>query len=255
MPPVSEPAGASPEGSISPLAFIGEGVEIGEGVSIGPGAVILGPCIVEEGAYIGAGAQVGAPPEMTDHVQNAAWAGDLAHAGVRIGRRAVVREGAVIHQGSYRPTTVGAGSWVLNRAYLAHDVLLGEQSTVSAGVSIGGHCVIGARVNIGMNASVHQRTFIGAGCMIGMGTPLARDLPPYVKAYGSPARVRGVNSIGMQRQGIDEDQVAALQAAYAAGDLLLESGPAVAFDWSGLLAADVAEWRERENRRPAASEL
>ena len=127
---------------ISPLAFIGPGVELGADVTIGPGAVILGPCVVEDGAWIGAGAQIGAPPEMTDQAQNAAWAGDLAHAGVRIGSRAVIREGAVVHQGSYRETTVGAGAWILNRAYVAHDVLVGEAATVSAGVSIGGHCVI-----------------------------------------------------------------------------------------------------------------
>ncbi len=239
---------------ISPLAFIGEGVRLGSNVAVGPGAVILGPCVIEDDVWIGPGAQIGAPPEMTDHLQNTAWSGALAHAGVRIGKGAVIREGAVIHQGSYRETSVGAGSWVLNRAYLAHDVLLGEHATLSAGVSVGGHCVLGDRVNIGMNASVHQRTFIGAGCMVGMGSPIARDLPPYVKAYGSPARIRGVNSIGMQRQGIDGDQIAALQEAYAAGDLLLESNLA-AFDWQGLLATDVAEWRARENRRPAASEL
>ncbi|MCA0345621.1 MAG: acyl-ACP--UDP-N- acetylglucosamine O-acyltransferase [Actinobacteria bacterium] len=237
---------------ISPLAFIGEGVTVGNDVSIGPGAVILGPCVIEDGAWIGPGAQIGAPPEMTDQVQNAAWTGELAHAGVRICKGAVIREGAIIHQGSYRATTVGAGSWVLNRVYLAHDVLLGENATVSAGVSIGGHCVIGDRVNIGMNASVHQRTFIGAGCMVGMGTPVARDLPPYVKAFGSPLRIRGVNSIGMQRQGVEEDQIAAIQAAYQAGDLLLD---ATAVEWRGLLAADVAQWHERENRRPAAASL
>lgn len=239
------------DGRISSHAFIGPGVELGERVTIAPGAVLLGPCLVEDDAWIGGGAQLGAPPEMTDHAQNAAWAGDLTHAGVRIGRGAVIREGAVIHQGSYRATTVGAGSWVLNRAYLAHDVLLGDDSTVSAGVSIGGHCVIGARVNIGMNASVHQRTFIGAGCMVGMGTPLARDLPPYVKAYGSPARIHGLNAIGMQRHGIDADQISALRAAYEAGDLLLDG---TGHAWSGLLADDIAEWRARESRRPAGTE-
>jgi len=233
---------------VSAHAFIGEGVQLGDRVSVGPGAVILGPAIIEDDAFIGSGAQIGAPPEMTDHAQNPSWGGELMHAGVRIGAGAVVREGAVIHQGSYRATTVGAGSWVLNRAYLAHDVLLGEGSTVSAGVSIGGHCVLGSRVNLGMNAAVHQRVFVGAGCMIGMGTPLARDLPPYVKAYGSPSRIHGVNIVGMRREGIDEAQIAALEDAYRQGDVLLD---ATAFPWSGGLSDEIARWRTRENRRPA----
>lgn len=250
MVPVSDgqTSGGEISGRISAAAVVGPGVELGERVTIGPGAVVLGPCVIGDDVYIGAGAQVGAPPEMTDQPQNAAWDGEFAHAGVHIENGAVIREGAVIHQGSYRPTTVGAGAWVLNRAYLAHDVQLGAGSTVSAGVSIGGHCVVGARVNIGMNASIHQRVFIGAGCMVGMGTPLARDLPPYVKAYGSPARIHGLNAIGMQRHGIDEAQIAALQTAYAAGDLLLD---AAQVEWTGDFAAVVAQWRGHEGRRPA----
>lgn len=233
---------------VSGRAFIGEGVQLGERVSIGPAAVILGPTIIEDDVFIGSGAQIGAPPEMTGQPQNPSWSGELAHAGVHIEARAVIREGVVIHQGSYRATTVGASSWILNRAYLAHDVLLGESSTVSAGVSIGGHCVLGSRVNLGMNAALHQRVFVGAGCMVGMGTPVARDLPPYVKAYGSPARIHGVNIIGMQRQGIEEAQIAALRDAYLEGDLLLET---TAFPWSGSLADEITQWRTRENRRPA----
>lgn len=237
------------ETRISRHAFIGDGVELGLRVSVGPGAVILGPTIIEDDVFIGSGAHLGAPPEMTDRAQNAAWTGELAHAGVRIESGAVIREGAVIHQGSYRATTVGSGSWILNRAYLAHDVLLGPECTVSAGVSVGGHCVIGESVNIGMNAAIHQRTFIGAGCMIGMGTPLARDLPPFVKAFGSPARIHDANTIGMERLGVDPLQISKLRSAYEAGDLLLDGNGA---GWAGALERAVRAWCAREDRRPAA---
>ncbi|MBC9953652.1 acyl-ACP--UDP-N- acetylglucosamine O-acyltransferase [Leucobacter sp. cx-42] len=232
---------------ISPAAFIGEGVELGDNVTVGPGAVILGPCVVEDNVWIGPGAQIGAPPEMSNLPQNAAWNGDLQHAGVRIGAGAVIREAAVIHQGSYRETTIGAGSWILNRAYVAHDVLVGEATTVSAGVSIGGHCIIGARVNIGMNAVVHQRRIIADGAMIGMGTPVTRDVPPFAKVYGTPPRLAGVNSVGAERAGHDTAAIEVLAAAYAVGDFFLTGDIPASL---ASLQAPVTTWRSHENTHP-----
>lgn len=206
--------------NISEHAFIGDGVTLGKNVSVGPFAVILGPCKIEDNVWIGPGAQIGAPPEISSLEQNTAWTGGLTHSGVHIGAGAVIREGAVIHQGSYRATSIGAGSWILNRAYIAHDVMVGDATTVSAGVSIGGHCLIGDTVNIGMNASVHQRRIIATGAMIGMGTPVTGDVPPFAKVYGSPARLTGVNAVGMQRSGITHETVETLEDHYRNGRML-----------------------------------
>ncbi|WP_241156270.1 acyl-ACP--UDP-N- acetylglucosamine O-acyltransferase [Leucobacter chromiireducens] len=187
---------------------------------------------------------------MSSLTQNLAWAGELDHAGVSIGPDAVIRESAVIHQGSYRATTVGARSWVLNRAYLAHDVLLGEDGTVSAGVSIGGHCVIGDRVNIGMNAVVHQRRVIATGAMIGMGTPVTRDVPPFAKVYGTPPRITGVNSVGVERAGHEASVADHLLGHYTAGEFFTGSG------WVpeelGALTGAFAWWRSQGPLNPAA---
>ncbi|WP_024357368.1 DapH/DapD/GlmU-related protein [Leucobacter chironomi] len=238
---------------ISPLAFIGDGVVLGANVSIGPGAVILGPAFIGDDVWIGPGAQIGAPPEMSNLRQNTAWSGDLEHSGVRIGARTVIRENAVLHQGSYRETTIGEGCWILARAYVAHDVLIGDGTTISAGVSIGGHCIIGPRVNIGMNACIHQRRIIGAGAMIGMGTPIARDVPPYAKAFGSPARLRSVNTVGMERFGVPAAEAALLAARYSAGDLLLEEPLDLHAD--SPLVTDLDAWRAAQDRMPLHAAL
>ncbi|KIP51381.1 acyl-ACP--UDP-N- acetylglucosamine O-acyltransferase [Leucobacter komagatae] len=234
---------------VSPQAFIGEGVELGADVAIGPGAVLLGPCVIEDNVWIGPGAQIGAPPEMASLPQNAAWTGELDHAGVRVRTGAVVREGAVIHQGTYRETTVGERSWVLNRAYLAHDVLLGADATVSAGVSVGGHCEIGDRVNIGMNAVVHQRRVIAPGAMIGMGTPVTRDVPPFAKVYGTPPRITGVNSVGLERAGHDAALETLLLEYYSSGQFLTTHEPLP--DAVQSLLTELAWWRAHEGLRPA----
>nr|WP_233613718.1 acyl-ACP--UDP-N- acetylglucosamine O-acyltransferase [Leucobacter edaphi] len=191
---------------------------------------------------------------MSSLPQNAAWTGELLHAGVRIRAGAVIREGAVIHQGSYRETTVGARSWVLNRAYLAHDVLLGDDATVSAGVSIGGHCVIGDRVNIGMNAVVHQRRIIAPGAMVGMGTPVTRDVPPFAKVYGAPPRLTGVNAVGVERAGHAPELAERLHSLYARGELLAgETAPSPELLAElGTLAEPIAWWRSHESVRPVS---
>lgn len=233
---------------ISAQAFIGDGVTIGENVKVGPGAVILGPCVIEDNVYVGPGAQIGAPPEMSSLPQNAAWVGDLQHAGVRLCANAVIREGAVIHQGTYRETRVGPHSWVLNRAYLAHDVQLGSDATVSAGVSVGGHCEIGDRVNIGMNAVIHQRRIIAPGAMIGMGTPVTRDVPPFAKVYGTPPRLTGINAVGLERAGFDPSVAAALAHHYESVDMFEGSTPLP--DALEPLTEIVQWWRGRGELKP-----
>jgi UDP-N-acetylglucosamine acyltransferase len=203
---------------IHPSAFIGDDVVLGEDVAVGPGAVLLGPLTVGNRVWIGPNAVVGTPPEMSNLPQNAAWNGDSEHAGVEIGDDVVIRELATIHQGSQRTTRIGSGTWILNSAYAAHDVQVGSNVTVSAGVRLGGHVVVGDHANVGMNASVHQRRIIGAGAMIGMATPVTRDVPPFAKAYGSPLRVRGVNAYILTRLGASTETMARITAALESDD-------------------------------------
>lgn len=218
---------------IHPSAVVGDGVRLGEGVTIGPGAVVLGPTVIGDGCWIGPGCVIGTPPEISSLPHNRAWDGELDHHGVEIGPRTVVRELSTIHQGSYRPTKIGADCWILNRVYVAHDCQVGDRVTLSAGTSVGGHVLIGAGVNVGMNAVVHQRRVIGPGAMVGMGSSVTRDVPPYAMAYGSPVRLHGANTVGMQRAGVDAVDVDALAAEYSRGTVpALSSGAlAEAFSW------------------------
>lgn len=213
--------------NIHPSAIIGDGVQLGSDVTVGPFAVILGPTVIGDRVWIGPGAVIGTPPEVSSLTQNAAWAGDLEHQGVQIGDDTVIRELATIHQGSLRTTRVGARSWILNSCYIAHDCLIGDDVTLSAGTRLGGHVQVGDLANLGMNSVVHQRRVIGAGAMVGMGTPISRDVPPFVKAYGNPPRVRGVNAFVLKRLGVDEARIDALSAAILEGDVRgLLDGPA-----------------------------
>lgn len=202
---------------VSSSAFVGPGVELGLDVSIGPFAVLVGPTRIGDHVRIGAGSHVGGAPEIATVRQNDAWDGDLDHHEVVIGDDTVLRDHVVIHHGSVRPTTVGRGCHLFSGVYVAHDVDIGDGVTLSAGVSLGGHVTVRRGANLGLNVSVHQRRVIGALAMVGMGTPVVRDVPPFATVYGVPARVQGTNRFGMERAGLGPDEIDAVAE-------LLESG-------------------------------
>lgn len=222
--------------TVHPTAVVSDQVELGTGVAIGPHAVVLGPCRIGDDVQIGPGCVIGTPPELTSARQNLAWAGDQDHHGVEIGAGTIVRELTTVQQGAFAPTRIGAGCWLLSRTYIAHDCVLGDCVTTSAGVALAGHVRIGYGATLGMNATVHQRRIVGPGVMVGMGAAVTRDLPPFAKAHGVPARVRGANVIGAVRCGIASAAADDLDAAYRAGEQPLLAGSTDA----GLAAA--GEW-------------
>lgn len=232
--------GRSGAASLHPSAVVGSGVELGEGVVVGPFVSLLGPMVVGDGVVISAGAALGGPAEVAGVGQDPDTA--QAGCGVVLEPDVVIREGVVIHQGTRRPTTVGRGSWVLNRSYLAHDVVLGRDCVISAGVSVGGHCTLADLVTVGMNAVVHQGRHIGRGAMVGMGAVVSHDVPPWAKAYGVPVRLHGVNFRALQRAGVNPEIVAALSVAYAEGSTDVVLPPD--------LREDFAWWAAIENRDP-----
>jgi UDP-N-acetylglucosamine acyltransferase len=234
-------------GTVAPSAFVGPGVELGVDVVIGPNAVLLGPARIGDRVRVGPGAHVGGPPEIAGVRQNDAWAGDLDHHEVVVGADTVLRDHVVIHHGSVRPTVIGQRCWVFSHAYVAHDVVVGDDVTLSAGVAIGGHATVRRGANLGLNVSVHQRRCIGALAMLGMGTPVTRDVPPFATAYGVPPRVHGVNRFGMARAGIAERDIGEVERLFAEGAL---DGPG---ECSAEVAAEVAAelewWRTLPERR------
>lgn len=216
--------------TVHATAVVSDGVELGARVVVGPHAVLLGPCRIGDDVQIGPGCVIGTPPEITSAAQNLAWAGELAHCGVEIGAATVVRELSTVQQGSLAPTRIGAGCWLLSRAYVAHDCVLGDGVTISAGATLGGYATVGDGATLGMNATVHQCRAVGPGAMVGMSAAVTHDVPPFAMAYGVPARVRGANVVGMTRRGIDRAEAEALHVAYRSGGPLPTARAAVLRD-------------------------
>lgn len=202
---------------IHPTAVVGPDVRLGKGNVVGPFVVLAGRVVVGDGNWIGPHVVLGTPPEIRGFEHGTPWDDAGSGAGVVLGDRNVLREYTTVHGGSKEPTRLGSDCFVMNKVYVGHDGVVGDGVTMASTVTMGGHVSVGARANLGLGAVVHQRRVVGPGAMVGMGAVVSRDVLPFATAYGNPARVRGVNRVGMDRAGVPDDAVEALADAYARG--------------------------------------
>jgi UDP-N-acetylglucosamine acyltransferase len=129
----------------------------------------------------------------------------------------VIREFVSIHAGTAQDrgtTTIGDGNWLLGYVHVAHDCVIGNQTTFSNNSQLAGHVVIDDYVTLGGFAGVHQFCRIGAHAMIAAGSIVLQDVPPYMTVSGYPAKPAGTNNEGLRRRGFSTADIAAVRRAY-----------------------------------------
>ena len=77
-----------------------------------------------------------------------------------------------------------------------------------------GNAIVDDWVILGGYAGVNQFLRIGAHAMVGGMTHISHDVPAYVIVSGSPAAVRSVNTVGLERRGFDADTVKEIRRAF-----------------------------------------
>ena len=62
--------------------------------------------------------------------------------------------------------------------------------------------------------AVHQFVRIGMHAFVGGATKVTQDVPPFLKAVGNPAKLYGLNTVGLTRSNFDPAVVRELKRAY-----------------------------------------
>jgi UDP-N-acetylglucosamine acyltransferase len=202
-----------PTALVEPGAQLGADVELGAYAYVGP-QVVLGPgtrlhhhASVEGNTVVGAGCEVFPYACLGGKTQDLKYMGGSP--GLRIGDRNVFREYVTIHAATKDGdlTRVGSDNVLLASCHVAHDCVLGNHIVMSNGAVLAGHVVVEDHVVVGGYGGVHQFCRLGAYAMLSATAKLVHDLPPYFIADGTPAKVRAINQVGLERNGFSPEQL------------------------------------------------
>jgi UDP-N-acetylglucosamine acyltransferase len=182
---------------IGPYAVIGDRVSIGARTKIGAHAIIDGIVKIGEDNHIFPGVSIGLEP------QDVSYRGAASR--VVIGDRNRIREYVTIHRPTQAEalTCLGNDNFLMAYAHVAHNCQIEDQVTLANAVELGGYVQVESRSVIGGMTGVHQWVHVGRCAMIGGMSRINRDVPPYLLIEGNPARVRGLNRVGLSRSGIE----------------------------------------------------
>jgi UDP-N-acetylglucosamine acyltransferase len=211
-----------------PTAIVHPGAYIGPGSSIGPHAVI-GPHVrIGERCTIGASAVVDGWTEIGDETEVFPFASiglipqDLKFKGemtrLTIGRRNVFREFVTINRGTLGGggvTAIGDHNVFMAYVHVAHDCHVKNDTIFGPHATLGGHVTVEDFANISAGSAVHQFCRVGRHAFVGGYSVVTKDALPFARTVGSrPARIFGVNSIGLLRRGLPAEVIEKLKRSF-----------------------------------------
>ncbi|MDB5379106.1 MAG: acyl-ACP--UDP-N-acetylglucosamine O-acyltransferase [Rubritepida sp.] len=213
--------------SIHPSAVIEPGAQIGSGCRVGP-FCIVGPAVVlEEGVelvshvVIEGQTRIGAESRLSAYASVGLPPQDLKYrgepTGVTIGPRSYLREHVTVHRGSIGGdgmTRVGADCLLMACSHVGHDCRVGDRVILANNVMLGGHVQLGEQCFLGGGAAIHQMVRVGRHAMVGGLAGVTNDIPPFGNVFGLPARLVGLNVVGLRRRGFSRENLHALRAAF-----------------------------------------
>jgi UDP-N-acetylglucosamine acyltransferase len=221
--------GLVPDGTaIDPTAIVHPRAVVGAGTTIGPHAVV-GPhvrlganCAVGASAVIDGWTDVGDDTEIFPFASIGLIPQDLKFRGepskLSIGRRNIFREFVTINrgtQGGGGVTEIGDRNVFMAYVHVAHDCHVGHDTIFGPHATLGGHVTVEDFANISAGSAVHQFCRVGRHAFIGGYSVVTKDALPFARTVGSrPARIFGVNSIGLMRRGLDAVVIEKLKRSF-----------------------------------------
>jgi UDP-N-acetylglucosamine acyltransferase len=194
--------------TVEPFAFIDRNVEIGDGTWIGPNATVL------YGARIGKNCRIFPSSVVSGIPQDLKFKGEETTA--EIGDNTTVREGVTVNRGTAAvgKTVVGNDCLLMAYSHIGHDCAVGNYCIIGNSSGLAGEVQVDDWAILSGGTLVHQFARIGAHVMIGGGSRVRIDVPPFIKADREPLSYMGLNSVGLTRRGFEKERIDEIHNIY-----------------------------------------
>jgi len=210
---INPDAKISDDVEIGAFSIIGEGVTLEKGVKIRP-HVYIEYAHISENSVVFTGSVIGTEP------QDLGYKGEIT--GVKIGKNCQIREYVTVNRASKEGfTKVGDNCLLMTGSHVGHNCVLGNDVILANQVILGGHVLVEQGAFLGGIMVVHQNCKIGKMAIISGFSGTRQDVPPFAKADGRPAVIAGMNTVGMKRKGLSQDDRDLIKEAYK---ILFHSG-------------------------------
>jgi len=213
---------------IHPTAIIDPSVQLGVDVAVGPHSIIekntvIGDgCSIASNVLIGENTTIGKRCRVFHGAVLGSIAQDLKYKGeevwLEIGDNNLFREYCTVNRGTIanRKTVIGNNCAFLSYCHVGHDCVIGDHVIASNTLNIGGHVTIGSHVGLGAVVAVHQFCTVGDFSFVGAYAKVVKDVVPFALVGGEvdSLRIVGINKVGLERNGYDEERRRKIKEAY-----------------------------------------
>src|SRR5438270_1751910 len=209
-----------PSAIVDPRAELGAGTMIGPYCVIGAEVVLGANCWLQHHVTLAGPMRAGAGNKFYAYCSIGQQTQDLKYKGeptyLEIGNENTFREFVTVNRSTNADgkTRVGSCGNFLAYSHIGHDCEVGDAVVFSNNGTLAGHVKVGDHAVMGGLTAVHQFCRIGRYAITGGCSKIVRDIPPFMIADGNPAKVRGINLIGLERSGFPPESVKWIKEAF-----------------------------------------
>jgi UDP-N-acetylglucosamine acyltransferase len=211
---------------IHPTAIVDHAAELSAGTVVGPYCVVGPNVVLGQNCWLqhhvtltgpmrgGANNKFYAYCSIGQQTQDLKYAGEPTY--LEIGEENTFREFVTVNRSttSEGKTRIASRGNFLAYSHIGHDCSVGNGVVFSNNGTLAGHVEVGDHAVMGGLTAVHQFCRIGRFAITGGCSKIVQDVPPFMIADGNPAKIRGVNLVGLERKNYPADAVKLIKEAF-----------------------------------------